>query len=205
MYFNKPKFNNLNRFHVSIYRSLLFTRRRQYTSSARLFEGGVAGRLTPLLSLKNNPAEDVTLDKSIFQLSKCKCNIQVLLWLLCPSLYKRPVFIVCQETCNGIQLINVAKNMEWNLVVKELVFLHSVYEALHMHPEVCNGLGLPDLTGRHLGSAREKCRPIYLRRHKVINKMAIPGLKREGIPDSHMICLSPIDPAYRGEMNVTVP
>lgn len=32
--------------------------------------------------------------------------------------------------------------------------------------------------------------------------MAIPGFKREMIPDSRMICLSLIDPAYSGEINV---
>lgn len=48
---------------------------------------------------------------------------QVLLWLLCPSLYKRPVFIVCQETCNSKQLINVDKKPKWNLCVKNLCSL----------------------------------------------------------------------------------
>ncbi|KAL1276876.1 hypothetical protein QQF64_023549 [Cirrhinus molitorella] len=49
-----------------------------------------------------------------------------------------------QETCNSIEPISVAKKPKWNLGVKELVFL-------------CNCLGLPNLTGRHLGSSREKC------------------------------------------------
>ena len=35
--------------------------------------------------------------------------------------------------------------------------------------------------------------------------MAIPGLNREMIPDSRVICLSLIDPANRDEMNVVAP
>lgn len=76
-----------------------------------------------------------------------------------------------------------------------------------MHPEVCNGLGLPNLTGRHLGSARVKCRTIDLTQHKVINKKTL--VDHDGHPrsqkgeNSSMICWSLIDPAYGGEMNVT--
>ncbi len=80
-----------------------------------------------------------------------------------------------------------------------------------MHPKACSCLGLPNLTGRHLGCFRDKCWPVDLKRHKVSTKkprstmMAIPGLKRERIPDSRMICLSLMEPAYSGEINVTAP
>lgn len=106
----------------------------------------------------------------------------MLLWLLSLNLYKRPVFIVCQETCDGIQLINVAKKPVWNFSVKELVFLHSAYQVVHIHPQACIGLGLPCLGGRHPRSTREKWRPIDFARHKVINKKT--SVDHDGHPRS---------------------
>lgn len=88
----------------------------------------------------------------------------------------------CQETCNSIQLINFAKKPKWNLGVKELVFLNTAYEAFNMHPKACNCLSLPNLTGRHLGSSREKCWPIDLARHKIINKETL--VNHDGHPRS---------------------
>lgn len=92
------------------------------------------------------------------------------LGLLCLSLYQWAIFKICEETGHSVELVDAPKKPKRNFRVKEFVLLDPANEALHMHPETCYGLGLPNFTCRHLGPAREECWPVDLAGYNVINK-----------------------------------
>ena len=129
-------------------------------------------------------------------------NLLIIAAQACPCFHQWSVLVVDQEASHIEKLLNASTHRQWYGFVKEFVLFDPSDAPLHMDPQTCNGLSLPDILPAHLGFFLQKGRPVNFALNQIVHKepfvdhychvwceQAHDARQLENLPVTHRSCI----------------